>query len=86
MLPPFQGGAAGCFGYDLARQIEKLPASTRDDPSMPAMMVGIYDQVLAFDHRRNRAWFITPGHIGRAGAPPTKLRQEPGKRNGRDRA
>jgi para-aminobenzoate synthetase component 1 len=26
---------------------------------MPDMMVGLYDQVLAFDHHKNRAWFIT---------------------------
>ncbi len=58
-LPPFQGGAAGCFGYDLARQLERLPGSAHDDKSMPDMMVGLYDQVLAFDHHRGRAWFIT---------------------------
>jgi para-aminobenzoate synthetase component 1 len=58
-LPPFQGGAAGCFGYDLARQLERLPCSARDDKAMPDMMVGIYDQVLAFDHKRGKAWFLT---------------------------
>jgi para-aminobenzoate synthetase component 1 len=58
-LPPFQGGAAGCFGYDLARQVERLPSKAQDDKSMPDMMVGLYDQVLAFDHQKNRAWFIT---------------------------
>ncbi len=58
-LPPFTGGAAGCFGYDLARHIERLPGSAVDDKDMPDMMVGLYDQVLAFDHKRDKAWFLT---------------------------
>ena len=58
-LPPFTGGAAGCFGYDLARHIERLPASAAEDKAMPEMMVGLYDQILAFDHKRDKAWFLT---------------------------
>ncbi|MCE7888043.1 MAG: aminodeoxychorismate synthase component I [Alphaproteobacteria bacterium PRO2] len=57
-LPPFQGGLAGFFGYDLARSIENLPASTRLNPHMPDMAIGIYDRVIAFDHRKNKAWLI----------------------------
>lgn len=57
-LPPFQGGAAGCFGYDLARQLEKLP-TLNDARAVPDMMVGLYDQVVAFDHSKGRAWFMT---------------------------
>src|SRR5688572_10487418 len=57
-LPPFQGGAAGFFGYDLAREIERLPETSRDSSAMPDMAVGLYDQVLAFDHGLNKAWFM----------------------------
>lgn len=57
-LPPFQGGAAGSFGYDLARHIEHLPSRAGDNRAMPDMMVGLYDQVLAFDHQKDKAWFI----------------------------
>jgi len=55
-LPPFQGGAAGFFGYDLARGLEKLPALPTS--SAPDMAVGLYDQVAAFDHAENKAWLI----------------------------
>lgn len=57
-LPPLQGGAAGFFGYDLGRNLERLPAKAQDDPVMPDMAVGLYDQVLAFDHAANMAWLI----------------------------
>ncbi len=58
-LPPFQGGAAGFFGYDLARTMEILPDQTRYDENVPDMAFGIYDQVLAFDHDLNKCWLIT---------------------------
>ena len=58
-LPPFQGGAAGLFGYDLGRGIEALPTSAQDNENMPDMAVGIYDSVIAFDHKKNKCWIIT---------------------------
>jgi para-aminobenzoate synthetase component 1 len=58
-LPPFQGGAAGFFAYDLGRGIEKLPEDAEDNKDMPDMAIGIYDQVLTFDHRKGQAWMIT---------------------------
>jgi para-aminobenzoate synthetase component 1 len=58
-LPPFQGGAAGFFGYDLARGLERLPQDTPGNPGMPDMAVGLYDKVCAFDHAAGKAWFLT---------------------------
>ena len=58
-LPPFQGGAAGLFGYDLARGIENLPITAKDNEAIPDMAVGIYDSVIAFDHEKNQSWIIT---------------------------
>jgi len=58
-LPPFQGGAAGFFGYDLARKLEKLPARAPANPDAPEMAVGLYDKVIAFDHAKSEAFFIT---------------------------
>lgn len=58
-LPPFQGGAAGFFGYDLMRGLEKIPPQAKDNPNMPDMAVGIYNQVFAHDHEKGKGWFIT---------------------------
>lgn len=57
-LPPFQGGAAGFFGYDLARGIENLPSQARENDSMPDMCIGLYDKVIAFDHAAGKAWLM----------------------------
>lgn len=51
---PFQGGAAGLFGYDLARALESLPNHAKSDPQMPDMALGIYDQVFAYDHKAGK--------------------------------
>jgi para-aminobenzoate synthetase component 1 len=48
-LPPFQGGAAGLFSYDLNRSLEKIPAPQFDEFRLPALAVGLYDVVLAWD-------------------------------------
>jgi para-aminobenzoate synthetase component 1 len=60
-LPPFQGGAAGLFGYDLCHHVERLPRPRFDEFSIPDLAVGFYDWVLAFDHQAGRAWLISTG-------------------------
>lgn len=60
-LPPFQGGAAGMFGYDLGHEIERVPQADVNDFQTPALAVGIYDWVIAFDHAERRAWLISTG-------------------------
>jgi para-aminobenzoate synthetase component 1 len=60
-LPPFQGGAAGLFGYDLCHHIERLLRPRFDEFQTPDMAVGLYDWVAAFDHEQSRAWIISTG-------------------------
>ncbi len=60
-LPPFQGGAAGLFGYDLCHHLERLPRPRCDDFTVPDLAVGFYDWVLAFDHEHRRGWLISTG-------------------------
>jgi para-aminobenzoate synthetase component 1 len=60
-LPPFQGGIAGLFGYDLCHHIERLPRPTFDEFALPDLAVGCYDWVVAFDHHTTRAWIISTG-------------------------
>ncbi len=60
-LPPFQGGWAGLFGYELAGSLERVPQAPVDEFEIPALAVGLYDVVVAFDHREGAAWLISQG-------------------------
>ena len=60
-LPPFQGGAAGLFSYDLHRSLERIPPPRYDEFGVPVVAVGWYDVVLAFDHSAHRAWLVSQG-------------------------
>jgi para-aminobenzoate synthetase component 1 len=60
-LPPFQGGAAGLFGYDLCHHLERLPRPRRDEFQTPDLAIGFYDWVVAFDHSQRRAWILSTG-------------------------
>lgn len=60
-LPPFQGGAAGLFSYELGRSWERVPRARFDEFQLPDLAVGLYDWVLAWDHRRGRAWIVSHG-------------------------
>src|SRR5439155_1356010 len=79
-LPPFQGGAAGLFGYDLCHHLERLPRPRHDEFEVPDLAVGFYDWVVAFDHRANHAWLLSTGPrcrrssctAGRASATPPR--------------
>jgi para-aminobenzoate synthetase component 1 len=64
-LPPFQGGVAGLFGYELAHHLERLPRPEHDDFGVPELAVGFYDWVLAFDHVARRNWLIVADLPGR---------------------
>jgi para-aminobenzoate synthetase component 1 len=60
-LPPFQGGWAGLFGYELAGSLERVPRARVDEFKAPALAVGLYDVVVAFDHHTGAAWLISLG-------------------------
>jgi para-aminobenzoate synthetase component 1 len=74
-LPPFQGGAAGYIGYDYGSLLERLPASRYDDLAVPDVLLGIYDWVIAWDHRLGTAWVISTG-MPETGAERERRAQE----------
>lgn len=75
-LPPFSGGLAGFWGYDMARAFENLPSpgspkapQLTDDIHLPSYALGLYDVVLAFNHHAKRCFLISTG------APETSAAQ-----------
>ncbi len=57
---PFFGGAVGFFGYELGGVVERLPAP-RNGATCPAMLIGLYDVIAAFDHVGRKAWVMANG-------------------------
>ncbi|MDP6806085.1 MAG: aminodeoxychorismate synthase component I, partial [Rhodospirillales bacterium] len=57
-LPPFQGGAAGFLGYELARHLERLPEPPPCGLDLADMVMGLFDTVIAFDNDAGRAWIV----------------------------
>lgn len=63
-LPPLHGGAVGYLGYDVARYIERLPQTTKDDLGFPEMVMLFIGRLLVFDHLRQRLTVISNVAIG----------------------
>ncbi len=55
---PFAGGAIGYLGFELARHIERLPATTVDDVGAPDLAFGWYDAALVWDGQERRGWLV----------------------------
>ena len=60
-MPPFQGSAAGLLSYELGGAFERVSRAAIDEFELPDLAVGIYDWVIAWDHRQHRAWIISHG-------------------------
>jgi para-aminobenzoate synthetase component I len=58
---PFSGGAVGYFGYDLGRQLERIPAIAAADIAMPDLAIGLYDWAVVVDHDARRTWLVGGG-------------------------
>ena len=57
-LPPLQGGIMGYLGYDVVREIERLPDVPNDDRGMPDAVMSVIGSMAAFDHWRQRIYLI----------------------------
>jgi para-aminobenzoate synthetase component 1 len=61
-LPPFQGGAAGYFSYDLCHYLEKINRPLQAEESVYAdLAIGLYDLIISFDHVLQKAWIVSTG-------------------------
>ncbi len=48
----------GYFSYDAGHFIEKLPKSNPDDLKMPVMQMVFYQNMIVFDHHKNKTYLI----------------------------
>jgi para-aminobenzoate synthetase component 1 len=63
-LPPFQGGIAGLFGYELGRTIERLPQARWDEFRVPILAVGGVADLDRLPTRAIRGGATTPRRPG----------------------
>jgi para-aminobenzoate synthetase component 1 len=55
---PFAGGAIGYLGFELGREVERVPETTHDDTGAPVLAFGWYDAALVWDGVEQRAWLV----------------------------
>src|SRR5436190_5866602 len=68
-LPPLQGGVMGYLGYDVVREVERLPDVPHDDRGLPDAVMSVIGSLAAFDHWRQRVYLIESVPVlGLAGA------------------
>lgn len=60
-LPPFQGGWAGWFAYELGCAFDRMSVGTQVGAGVPDVALGLYDWVIAWDHDSGRAWLMSTG-------------------------
>lgn len=59
-MPPFTGGLVGYFSYDYIKYSEpKLKLGDHEEPDFRDMDLMLFDQVIAFDHYRQKILLIT---------------------------
>ncbi len=57
-LPPLHGGVMGYLGYDVIREVERLPDVPHDDRGLPDAVMSVIGSLAAFDHWRQRVYLI----------------------------
>jgi len=57
-LPPLQSGVMGYLGYDIVREVERLPGEPHDDRLLPDAAMSVIGSLAAFDHWRQRVYLI----------------------------
>ena len=65
-LPPLHGGLVGYLGYDVVREVERLPDAPPDEHGYPDAIVSVVGQVAAYDS------LAPAGHADRVGARPRR--------------
>jgi anthranilate synthase component 1 len=57
-LPPLHSGLLGYLGYDVVREVERLPDVNEDQLGVPDAVLSIISELAAYDHWRQRVVLI----------------------------
>lgn len=56
-------GWVGAVGFEAARQLERLPASTQPDLGLPLVRLALYDRAIVLDHQRRTAHLVATDSV-----------------------
>ncbi|MGE3835205.1 MAG: anthranilate synthase component I family protein, partial [Acidimicrobiia bacterium] len=57
-LPPLHSGVLGFLGYDVVREVERLPDVPEDELGLPDAVLSVISELAAYDHLRQRVVLI----------------------------
>ncbi|MGI9624738.1 MAG: anthranilate synthase component I [Acidimicrobiales bacterium] len=57
-LPPLHSGIIGYLGYDIVREIERLPDVPEDDQGLPDALLSVIGELAVYDHWNQRVILI----------------------------
>lgn len=72
-LPPLHAGLMGYIGYDVVREVEKLPNVPSDDLGHPDGVMALIGELVAFDHWKQQVTLVA-NTVVPAGASRDELR------------
>lgn len=76
--PPFCGGLAGLMSYEIGGVFERIPVPRMDSFETPALLVGLYDWAIVWDHLLHRIdlWVleVQPADLDSGNSPPIQQR------------
>jgi anthranilate synthase component 1 len=58
-LPPLHGGVVGYLGYEVVREVERLPNVPPDDQGLPDAVLMVIGELAAYDHWRQRVTLVS---------------------------
>ena len=61
-LPGFTTGLVGYLGYDLVRQVERIPDTNPDDLGLPDLVMMLAADVAVLDHHNGELWLVANTH------------------------
>jgi anthranilate synthase component 1 len=63
-LPRFTGGAVGYLGYDIVRDIERLPGTAAEVLGLPEAVLLFCDVTVILDHVKHQLWVVAQAPAG----------------------
>ncbi len=75
-LPPFFGGAVGYFGYGAGGWMERIPDTLPDDLHVPDATLLFFNNVVVFDHVRQRLFVVVNLFTGDRNATPEEAERK----------